>query len=380
MAKNETTEIQNRIQKLGESFGFISEIEKRIHGRDNYTPIYDAVWYLDLEKQYNLAGIGELFKCAPEIFKRIKRLPFAGFEIEGSNTTSKNQLGNFANLYSGNFLYNFVIVNNNGAKGETDTYRRGVKLKRYFSENAGDKNVFFFDRHHLEQSMPENNLSMCNALSYNSDNLKERGTYGGETDASISIYEKIRPLLNNSGLTIEQNYQPWIYDVKSKIIKEASEGIDPNFGSFYIGNSFYKDPLDTTIARAKTKAESLYIPKLDICMGFNAPKSFTAWLASLADVIGYNEVAHFPILYALQNRKRCKNAKDMGKLIQDLFVPLIGIEIEAGLNKHSNGGIFNLAKNVYAGVIVTDKSAPSHVDFYKKELGIKNVTTYCTEE
>ena len=374
MSKSKTLQIQDEIQKLGKKLGFISQIEKQFHSRERYAPVYDAVWYLNLERWYNLSDIRKLFKNAPELFERIKCLPFAGFEIEGASTSSKNQLGNFANLYSGNFLYNFVIVNNSEANGENDTYRRGIKLKRYFSENSGDKNVFFFDQYHLERSK-ENLTDTTNELVVSSDNLTERGTYGGET-ASIPLYDKILPLLKNSGLSPFQNYQPWLYEVKYQMAKEASgEDIESDlrigkhFRHFYTGQAFYREPFDKNPKNAKNKAENLYVPKIDICMGFNAPKGFTAWLTALADAIGYDGVAHFPILYALQR-----------KMIENLFVPLIGIEIETSINKHLNGGIFNLAKNTYAGVVVTKEPAFKHVEFYKNELGIKNITAYCLEE
>lgn len=376
MSKSKTLQIQDEIQKLGERLGFISKIEEQLHSHEYYAPKYDVVWELDLEKQYNLSDIRKLFMNDVKLFERIKCFPFAGFEIEGSSTTSKNQLGNFANLYSGNFLYNFVIVNNSEANGENDTYRRGVKLKRYFSENSGDKNVFFFDKCHLEQSV-DNLIDFDKELFYDSENLEERGTYGGESESTVMLYEKIRTrFLMNSGLSFKQNYSPWLYDVKYQMAKEASGKIlEPDFRTedcfrhFYTGQVFYREPLDTKAVRVKKLAESLYVPKLDICGGFNAPKGFTAWLKALADVIGNNGVAHFPILYALQR-----------KMIEDLFVPLIGIEIEANVNKHLNGGIFNMAKNTYAGVVVTKEPALKHVEFYKKELGIKNITAYCLEE
>ena len=93
MPKKETEHIQNRILKLGADLGFISVKEESLHGKDHYAPEYDVVWYLDLKKWYKLDGIGELLKNAPkEMFERIKRLPFAGFEIEGPTQPVKIKL------------------------------------------------------------------------------------------------------------------------------------------------------------------------------------------------------------------------------------------------------------------------------------------------
>ena len=254
MPKKETEHIQNRILKLGKDLGFISVKEESLHGKDHYAPKYDVVWYLDLKKWYKLDGIGELLKNAPkEMFDRIERLPFAGFEIEGSDTTSKNQIGNFANLYSGNFLYNFVIVNNDGAQGR-DIYRRGIKLKRYFSEHSGDKNVFMIDRFHLEKSI-RSLTNYDNKLSTAPDNSNKGKPSGGETADSALLRKKIYALIKGSGLSVcpgyGKGYEPWLCEVKYEMAKEAcGDDLESElrtgecFRYFYTGQAFMSDPKD----------------------------------------------------------------------------------------------------------------------------------------
>jgi len=373
MTKKETSKIQLKLQELGERFGLISDINKPLRGREHhgYAPEYDVVWYLDMKEHFNLEAIRKLFKHDQGLFERIQLLPFAGFEIEGSSTTSKNQLGNLSNLYSGSFIYSFLIVNNEEASVENDTYRRGVKLKRYFSSNSGDRNLFFFDRVHLTRSIETLSRSNSdNEIPVGSSKAGKRQTFGGET-TSVKLYEKIRPLLGKTGLEVKHNYAPWLSKVKYQMAKEASVGND--FTDFYIGQAFYKNPSDTfttKVKRAKSQSESLYIPNIDICLGFNAPKGFTAWLSALANTLGL-DIAHFPTLYAL-NKPSHKN--------KPLFIPLIGVELETTINKHLSGGAYNLAKNTYAGVVVTNQPALKHIEFYKKEFGLKNVTAYNLEE
>jgi hypothetical protein len=188
MPKIETCTIQTQIQELGEKLGFKSVVEERLHEKVAYAPIYDVIWFLDMTKYFKFDRLEELFKNAPNLFERLKTLPFAGFEIEGAATTSKNQIGNFANLYGGHFLYNFVIVNNGAANGENDTYRRGVKIKHYFTDNSGDRNVFFFDNVHLLKSITQLNCFDCNIIS-SAKGLGERKTVGGET-VSVKLYKK----------------------------------------------------------------------------------------------------------------------------------------------------------------------------------------------
>lgn len=368
MPKEVTCTIQNNLLEFGKKLGFIAVTEERVHQRSVYAPIYDVVWYLDLEKHFNLSGLEELFVNDPKLFKRISKLPFAGFEIEGSSTTSKNQISNFANLYSGNFLFNFVVVNNCEANGENDTYRRGVKIKNYFAENSGDRNVFFLDNVHLLESMK--NLKCYDAkIEAFGNHSGDRQTFGGEK-VSVEMYEQIRQYLEDTGLTIAQNYSPYLPKIQFAMLKEARcQSVQNGFADFFLRQAFYREPLDQEAQRAMTATSSFYIPRLDVVLGFNAPKCFVEWLKTIAVALK-NDCAHYPILYGLANKK---------VIDKSLFIALISIEIESSINKHLNGGIYNMSKNSYAGILVTKESAKSHLEFFKGELGIKNITTYSLE-
>lgn len=360
MPKNETLEIQKILVDLGKKLGFEAYMEEQIHGKDTYAPIYDVVWYLNLEMM-NPDSIRPLFGYEQDWFERIKRIPFAGFEVEGSTTSSKNQLSNFANLYSGNFIYNFVIVNNAGAGKEADTYRRGNKLNRYFLDFAGIRNTFFFDKVHLEKSIAD--LEECNSdISINTCRIGQRGKFGGET-VSVPIFDQIKSMIEGTGFQVYQNWSPEIYSIKYQIMKELEPKND--FEAFCMQKSFYPEPYEMAVQRSRTKTDSYYIPKLDLVLGFNAPKGFVQWLEQLAHHMKLS-VVDSPILYGLQN-----------KIIKELFVPLISLEIESSVNKHLNGGIFNMSKNSYIGILVTKENAESHLQFFKKEMGIKNVICYC---
>ena len=180
------------------------------------------------------------------------------------------------------------------------------------------------------------------------------------------MYEKVRDYIDDTGLTVLQNYTPWIYKVKHEMLKNACNGLDV-YTDFFLRQSFYKDPCSYEISTAKTPKDNFYMPKLDTVLGFDAPKGFVAWMASLANAVG-NDYVHFPILYALKS-----------KVAKTIFIPLISIEFEYSINKHLNGGIYNMSKNSYVGVLVTEESAKAHTDFFKYELGIKNVTAHSLE-
>ena len=62
MPKKETLEIQYMIRDLGRKLGFNSYIEEQIHTKDTYARIYDVVWYLDLEKYYDLDKLQKIIR------------------------------------------------------------------------------------------------------------------------------------------------------------------------------------------------------------------------------------------------------------------------------------------------------------------------------
>lgn len=366
MPKNSTLEIQNEILKLGERLGFISRIEEKFHSNISYAPIYDAVWYLDLTKYFNVSALEKLFVNAPYMFERIKLLPIAGFEIEGASTSSKNQLGNFGNLYSGHFLYNFVIVNNSASNGENDTYRRGRKLYKYFYEEYEAKNTFFVDYVHLKNSIA-NLGNLKTDITISTNYTPERKSFGGDI-TSISLYNKIFPFLANSNLDIKQNYSPIIPKIKFKRMADAFNCIDSEIAGFLLGKYYHNTPSEHTFKVANKPSDTYYIPKLDVVAGFIMPNGFYEWLYQVSVALG-SDYVNFPILYGIRE-----------KILKELFIPLVSIEFENSINKHCNGGIINMSHYSYFGILMGNESAKTHIDFLKENMGINNVTFLTMED
>lgn len=365
MPKQPTLEIQNKIKELGERLGFISCTEERIYEDDAYSPVYDAVWYLDLTKYFDLDALKPLFKNNPELLDRMKKLPFAGFEIEGASTSSKNQIGNFANLISAPFLYLYVIVNNSEANGENDTYRRGIKLSSYMRDSFGYSNTFFLDCLQIDESL-KNFKPTDNRLHSYEFLPEERKTCGGETK-SVPLYNLILKYLSKTGLEIQQNYQPEELKTRYELSRLCDGANLSEEAKFYLHNMYYSDPQTYEIKQASNAQNSVYIPKLDVVLGFNAPAGFTEWMTRLSVALK-NDCVHYPIMYSLKNKGG------------ELFVPLISIEIETSKNKHMNGGICNMSKYSYCGILVSEECAEGHIEFLRKHLGIENVTSISGEE
>ncbi|MGN0181727.1 MAG: hypothetical protein ACI4DP_04855 [Candidatus Ornithomonoglobus sp.] len=295
----------------------------------------------------------------------MKKLPFAGFEIEGASTSSKNQIGNFANLISGPFLYRYVIVNNSEANGENDTYRRGIKLSSYMQESFGYSNTFFLDCLQLDESLKDFK-PIANSLYLSECSEEERKTCGGETK-SVPLYNLLTKYLIKTGLIIRQNYQPEELKIKYELLRLCGcEGMPPE-AAFYLHNLYYNEPQTYEIKKSSSAKNSVYIPKLDIMLGFDAPEGFKEWMLRLADILR-NDCVHYPIMYSLKYKR------------EKLFIPLISIEIETSKNKHMNGGICNMSKYSYCGILVSGEHSEGHIDFLKKHLGIENVTSICREE
>ena len=365
MPKKSTSDIQNKIKKLGEQLGFIAVIEEQMHNHSSYAPIYDAVWYMDLTKYFDLDKLMPLFKNNTDLFNRLKRLPYAGFEIEGASTSSKNQIGNFANLMSGPFLYRYVIVNNNEANGENATYRRGIKLNSYMQDSFGFSNTFFLDLAQLDESIAGFS-PVPGSIHPTTHNDMRRQTYGGETK-SVLLYEPIKNYISETGLSIIQNYQPEELKIKYELLRMCCHGDISDEAAFYLHNRYYNEPYDYEIKRSSSAKTGIYIPKLDLLLGFNAPAGFTQWMRRLANTLR-NDCVHYPIMYFLKNTDN------------DIFVPLIGIELEASKNKHMNGGICNMSKYSYCGVLLSNGNAEDRIEFLRKYLGITNITSICREE
>jgi hypothetical protein len=363
MSKSQTKEIQNLIKDLGEHLGFISKTEVTLVSSYEYSPIYDVVWYIDLKNYFHLDILKKYID--ENVIENIKLLPIAVFEIEGSATSSKKQIGNAINLTFSNAFLKFLIVNNEQAIPEKDTYRRGLKIIRYYQNNIGYRNFIFLDWNHIKDSF--NWLKISNQdkiITFNQNqNLIRKGS-GGESE-SIEAYKKIIDDLIKTKLELKQDYTPEM--CKFGFLAEDYIGKNINTENkevnFYLKKIGFKDPVKYEIYNLKRITDRYYLPKLDIVLGFNLPKSIIKWLTGLGRYISY-DIINNPIIFYLNQ------ARD-----STLFVPLISFEIETSVSKHLNGGIVNMSKNSYIGVLISKKEAIRHIEFFKKQ-GLNNIYFY----
>lgn len=262
-------------------------------------------------------------------------------------------------------MYRYVIVNNDEANGENDTYRRGIKLSSYIQESFGYSNTFFLDSAQIDDSL-KNLKKADSALHLNKPSNIERKTFGGET-RSVPLYNTIAKYLEQTGLDIKQNYQPEELKIKYELLKLCSRENLSEEALFFLHNLYYNEPQTYEIKQSSNAKNSVYIPRLDVVLGFDAPEGFRQWMMRLADALK-NDCVHYLIMYALKHKSK------------ELFIPLISIEIETSKNKHMNGGICNMSKYSYCGIWVSEEESQSHIEFLKRHLGIENVTSICKRQ
>jgi hypothetical protein len=366
MPKLSTRSIQDSIAEFGRTLGFHVETETGLLGRtpDEYCPVPDVAWYLDTRGLFSARALRPVLKGGPEWIDHLEMLPIAGFEIEGSTTTSKNQLGNLSNLYAAPFLFKFAVVNNSAATTEKDTYRRGVKICNYFRDAFGYQNVFLLDWCHLSPTLdgltaPQ--TLQVTARPYPNATLSRRGS-GGET-ASVGPFNDLLPCFVESGLYLQQDYAPepirW-QGIRDEFVYGLLESRDEQVDVAFRKRGTY-DPVERTSRALSRPADGYYIPKLDLMAGLPAPRTFVDWLRAISLQLG-PEVVNHPLLLSLK----------LGK-VSEILLPLVAVEVETSISKHLNGGIVNLARNSFCGVLAAGPEAERHLNFFRRRLACNNV-------
>ena len=366
--KNSTAKIQSALVELGTKLGFKSEREVCIEPNNgDYAPIYDVVWWMDISPYFDLDKLRPLFSDSPVWLQRIRRLPFVVFEIEGSTTSSKNQVGNGANLYACSGLFSFMVVDNGGAAKENDTYRRGIKIARYFRTHWGDRNLALCDWHHIQLTMQDLDQSdMCRPEVQTTSKIIRSG-FGGET-VSIPIFDHVAEFFCESGLQVQQNYIPDAIREEAEvfnILKDRVESFDSE-AAVYMGKEFRGLPESTGLSKCKSARDCRYMPRLDLAAGFFAPQRFCRWLQSLGVAMREDAVL-YPFIF-LQKQK-----------LHPRFINLIAVEIETGMDKHSHGGILNITNHAYCGIWAAPSAARGHLRFMQNRFGIHNVVHFSVD-
>ena len=367
--KDSTALIQSAVVELGTKLGFAAEAEASIEKESaGYSPIHDVVWWLDISGRFDLTRLNPLFSDAPYWRHRIQRIPFAVFEIEGSTTSSKNQVGNAANLYACAGLFKFMIVNNAAAGAENDTYRRGIKIGRYFRNQWGDRNLVFCDWSQVRATLSENTEDTRLAPMPKPTKQSARSGFGGET-ISVPIADYISGLFHESGLHVQQNHVPDNLreeaEVFAAVIPRLTDADDEV--AVYSGGKYRSKPESLVLSPCKGPRDCRYLPRLDLAAGLFAPMKFCQWIRCLG-IAMKQEAVLYPFVY-LQKQG-----------LHHRFVSLLAVEVETGLSKHANGGILNLSNQSHCGLWAAPSAAAGHLHFMQNRFGLNNVVLFSIDK
>jgi len=354
MPKMETKIIQDYLLNLGKKLGFRAVAEFRSSLFEDYCPIYDVVWFIKSE-DHNLDILSRLIDKDKRYEAALNNIPIAAFEIEGSTTTSKNQMGNFLNLSLLNSYINFVVVNNDKASNEKDTYRRGVKICRTFMEFSGNNNFIFLDWEYLKNI----DLSFLKNKIIQPSNpvplkIGKRSKVGGENDSYLM--DKTIQIMNMTNLSGYQNFTPqslkWAYSSKQFL-----QEIETNDELHYrLHKKYVSEPCENIVKTVNTIKDIYYLPKIDFALIWPVPEIFKCFLFSISQNLK-EQFCYYPILNFL-------------KLYPDepLQFPIVGVEVESFVNKH----LFNMSRFCYIGILISKKEGRYNLNTLKS-LGLNNV-------
>lgn len=341
MGKQTTNTLQKKLQHIGQLLGFESFIEYSFPNNDfQYKPRYDVIWLLDIST----------LKIPEPLNNQLinnKFLPLVAFEIEGSTTSSKNQLGNIGNLRLSPCHYNFLIVNNSEAGIENDTYRRAVKLLRTTQELMGNRSMFLLDSSMLNDI--DNFKLMKTTIHFNENKFSRIKGSGGEKQ-SIEIAQKLLNKINKSNLQIELDHSPSYHKFAYHNLKSKS-----------LDNYFTYNPITFEQKQVTRLSQYYYVPKVDITAGFFFKGGFVDFLKYCGMMLK-TDIHNYPLFQYLNDFPST-----------EVYHPLLGIEIETKESKHALGSLINLNHYFQFGWLVSSKNMKDYIEFYQHNFGMRNV-------
>lgn len=336
MGKASTLAIQNQLVALGEQIGLRAIKEYSFPRKAAYNPRYDVVWFLNVKdlKINHVTGV-ELIED--------QWLPLATFEVEGSTTSSKNQVGNVGNIMISPCQYHFMIVANQEAGKENDTYRRGVKIVRTMQQLMGEKNILFLDASMLPKQLENPTIISTN----HEKNERSKGS-GGET-TSLPIAKKVIERIEKTNLMYEFDFTSPDFKMRFNQVKSQLKG-----------KKYTHDPVTNKREDIRSTSNYYYCSKIDISAGFTLTGGFIEFLKTIAKNFK-KDVELYPLLLHIHHEK-----------INELYYPLLGIEIETGDSKHAIGGLINAGRLHQVGWLVGTDSMQGSVETYHYYLGLRN--------
>jgi len=349
--------IREELRRLGGRLGFevTSEVSESFLPKAvaRYKPRVDLVWSIRLEET-QLRGIRRLLGAAVADFQMKPFFPLVGFEIEATDPSTKTQLSNLANLKT-------VAVPYGNSQAGMGLYRRAIRLVRTFNKLFGQCNYGVIDRSQISRiaSLISKEQVSRKRSADRLEPSRTRGS-GGEGPWSSAIRRRLDRMGRSYAFHVREDWSPSNlaedYALRQKV-RSSIERTSDNSSEWYFGRLVDWSPgKPEPVCRWNKYYTS---PALDMAWTVELPSSLQKLVLALKETS--NEFTYsMPIL---------------GTPFEDW--PIIGFEIERGMTKHGGGGILNLSRYSYVGVLIVPtpelQRSLARIETYRVALGIQNV-------
>ena len=358
--KGSTLALKQALADIGEHLGFEVESEDKDTNALGYRTETDLVWYHRIVDHYD---IGPFFDLLGGVIEPFERIPIAGFEIEGSDPTSKDQISNIVNLGQRHIPFKFIVVDQAGSP-EGNTYRRLVNIIHSMNVWFGHQQVLPIDASHLpalKGAIGDATIETGARPSRRAGAPKREGR-GGEGKATKKQYRSIAEAVASTTLEMRQDYSPPALKHLFAMQRALFDGLS--------GASAEDEALQFYLRRKramppKTNRQTFdafyYTPKIDIGYGFQLPQPMVAFLSAVASIIGPDAQLN-PFVERID--AQAVDAKD-------LWTCLFGFELETSASKHGGAALVNLARNAIHGFVVTKarQKMQAKLELYRTEFG-----------
>ena len=358
--KGSTLALKQALADIGEQLGFEVESEDKDTNALGYQTETDLVWYHRITDDYE---IGPFFELLDGVVEPFDRIPIAGFEIEGSDPTSKDQISNVVNLGQRHIPFKFIVVDQAGSP-EGNTYRRLVNIIHSMNAWFGHQQVLPLDASHLpalKAAVEDATMEPRTRASRLAGAPKRQGV-GGESKATKEQYRAIAEAVSATTLEMRQDYKPPALKHLFAMQRALFEGLSPDSADdealqFHLRRKRSMPPK----TNRQTFDAFYYTPKIDIGYGFYLPQPMVAFLGAVASVIGPDAQLN-PFVERIG-----AHAVDT----RDLWTCLFGFELETSASKHGGAALVNLARNAIHGLVVTKarEKMQSKLNLYRTEFG-----------
>ncbi len=335
MTRPSTSRIIERLERLGRDLGFEATREASPGVPETYAPRTDLVWCGPGLADGARAEVERLARLAAVRSPLVGgRLPVAGFEVEGTDPSSKTMESDVANLLLLRYPIAALVVDSapSGARCNAgDIHRRACRLRRTNALWCGLRPLAVVDASRLPEQAPRRAPGSSQA----SPRPRSTTNRGGSREDASRVRDQLVRRGRELGFHVECDAEPdlprSIFAARQRAL--GGSGVAPDsecavhlgLGGFELGESD---------RRAWTRAEQAFTAqRLDVVWSAPAP----------ADLRG----AHSLLAAA---------DPDYGVLWPDPpagpLLPVVAFEIDTGVAKHGGGSLLHLSRAAPLGALV----------------------------